>query len=142
VTPPPARLVAEKILNTLQRFLHVEAVSGIVWLIAAATALVWANSPAAHSYHALWGMPLTVSVGTFSVSHPLHFIVNDALMSTFFLVAGRKIRREIYEGALAELRVAALSLAGVAGLLFGYFFVKRSTDQRARLHVAADEGAH
>jgi Glycosyltransferase family 20/Na+/H+ antiporter 1 len=47
---PSAELVADRLFSTLERFLHVEAVSGIVLLVAALSALRWANSPAADSY--------------------------------------------------------------------------------------------
>lgn len=114
-TVPPAQLVAEKIFNALERFLHVEAVSGIVLLVSAAVALVWANSPASHSYHAFWELPVGFSLGPLSISRSLHFIVNDALMSVFFLVVGMEIRREMHQGALSQLRVAALPLAAAVG---------------------------
>ena len=112
---PSAQFVAERVLNTLERFLHVEAVSGIVLLVAAAAALIWANSPAAHSYHQLWHAPLSFGVGGFVVALPLHFWINDALMAIFFLVIGLEIRREIHEGALANLQLAALPLAAAVG---------------------------
>jgi Na+:H+ antiporter, NhaA family len=107
--------VAEKILSTLDRFLHTEALSGIVLLIATATALIWANSPAAHTYHELWEARVSLGVGTFSISQSVHFLVNDGLMTIFFLVVGLEIRREIHEGALATLRLAALPLAAALG---------------------------
>ena len=44
--PRPQRLT-EGALSALERFSHIEAVSGIVLLLAAIVALVWANSPAA-----------------------------------------------------------------------------------------------
>ena len=107
--------VAEKILSTLDRFLHTEALSGIVLLIATATALIWANSPAAHTYHELWEAHVSLGFGTFSLSQSVHFLVNDGLMTIFFLVVGLEIRREIHEGALATLRLAALPLAAALG---------------------------
>lgn len=112
---PSAQLAAEKIFNALERFLHVEAVSGIVLLLAAAAALLWANSSAGHSYHTFWDLPLAFSLGPFSISRSLHFIVNDALMSVFFLVVGMEIRREIHQGSLAHMRVAALPLVAALG---------------------------
>ncbi len=55
--PPEARLpalrVAQAMRRPIERFLHIEAASGILLIIAAATALIWANSPWAHSYEAL-----------------------------------------------------------------------------------------
>src|SRR5690606_28087511 len=109
------RLVAERVFNALERFLHVEAVSGVVLLIVTAAALIWANSPAGASYQHFWHAPVTFGFGEYSISQSLHFWVNDGLMTIFFLVVGLEIRREIYEGALSNLRLAALPLAAALG---------------------------
>ncbi|TPQ35364.1 Na+/H+ antiporter NhaA [Bradyrhizobium guangdongense] len=112
---PKAQRLAEQALSTLQRFLHVEAVSGGALLVAAAAALIWANSPFAHSYHAFWNLPLMIGVGDHIFSRSLHFWVNDALMTVFFLVVGMEIRREVHEGALSRLDQAILPLVAAAG---------------------------
>lgn len=112
---PRAQLLAERAVATLDRFLHVEAASGIVLLTAAAAALIWANSPFAGSYDALWHLPLSFGIGSLAVSQSLHFWINDALMTVFFLVVGMEIRREIHEGALRSLRQASLPLAAALG---------------------------
>jgi len=112
---PRVQDLAARALRTLERFLHIEAVSGIVLLAAAAMALAWANSPFAPGYHALWHAPLTFGVGDYIVSQTLHFWINDALMAVFFLVVGMEIRREIHEGALAGPAQAALPLAAALG---------------------------
>ena len=118
VTPqhlPRTQILAERVFETLQRFLHVEAVSGIVLLIAAIAAMIWANSSFAQSYDALWHMPLSIGLGTFVFSKTLHFWINDILMTVFFLVVGMEIRREIHEGALNNLRQATLPIAAALG---------------------------
>src|SRR5262245_12331516 len=112
---PRAQFLAERALTTLQRFLHVEAVSGVVLLIAAAIALIWANSPFAHGYQALWHQPLSIGLGEFVFSKSLHFWINDVLMTVFFLVVGMEIRREIHEGALSKLDQAMLPVIAAAG---------------------------
>jgi NhaA family Na+:H+ antiporter len=112
--PKPQRL-AEQALSTLHRFLHVEAVSGAALLVAAAAALIWANSPFAHSYYAFWDLPLTIGVGEYVFSRSLHFWVNDALMTVFFLVVGMEIRREVHEGALSRIDQAILPLVAATG---------------------------
>lgn len=112
---PRAQLLAERAFITLERFLHIEAASGIVLLLAAALALIWANSPFADSYHALWHLPVALSIGGFTYSQSLHFLINDVLMTIFFLVVGMEIRREIYEGALSNLRQASLPIMAAAG---------------------------
>jgi len=112
---PRAQLLAERAFSAIERFMHIEAVSGIVLLTAAALALIWANSPASDSYHALWHTPVSISVGSYSISHSLHFWINDGLMTVFFLVVGVEIRREIHQGALASIRLASLPLAAALG---------------------------
>ena len=112
---PPAQAVAERVFETLERFLRVEAVSGIVLMISAAAALVWANSPLAASYEHFWHTPLTIGIGELVMSEPLHFWINDAAMTVFFLVVGMEIRREMHEGALANVRVAALPVIAAHG---------------------------
>jgi NhaA family Na+:H+ antiporter len=112
---PRAQRFAERAFATLDRFLHIEAVSGVILLLAAAIALIWANSPFAHSYHNLWHLPLSVGLGDFVYSQSLHFWINDGLMTVFFLVVGMEIRREIHEGALSDIDQAALPVAAAFG---------------------------
>lgn len=114
-TLPPVERIARKAFTALEHFLHIEAASGIVLLMAAVTALVWANSPFAGAYHALWETPLVFSTGQHVFSHSLHFWINDVLMTVFFLVVGMEIRREIHEGSLSELRQVMLPLAAATG---------------------------
>jgi Na+:H+ antiporter, NhaA family len=116
---PRAQALAERAFSTLERFLHVEAFSGVVLLCAAAIAIIWANSPLADSYHHLWHTNISLGIGDLVLTQSLHFLINDALMTVFFLVVGMEIRREIHEGALANLRLAALPLAAaIGGVLF------------------------
>ncbi|MFT3930952.1 MAG: Na+/H+ antiporter NhaA [Spongiibacteraceae bacterium] len=112
---PRAQIVAEKAFSTIEHFLHIESVSGIVLLIAAATALIWANSPTAASYEHLWHLPISFAIGDFAISHSLHFWINDALMTIFFLVVGMEIRKEIHDGALSNIKLAVLPIAAAVG---------------------------
>jgi NhaA family Na+:H+ antiporter len=111
----PARKRVQRILAPVERFLAIEAASGIVLMIAAVVALVWANSPWRAAYQALWHIPIGLSFGEFSFERDLHFWINDGLMTIFFFVVGLEIRREIYAGELSEIRRAALPLAAAVG---------------------------
>lgn len=113
--PPRAQILAQRAFDRLERFLHIEAVSGVVLLVAAAIALIWANSSAADSYHHLWHLPLSFGLGEFEFSRSLHFWINDGLMTVFFLVVGMEIRREIHEGALSKFDQAMLPVVAAAG---------------------------
>jgi Na+:H+ antiporter, NhaA family len=101
------------------RFISIEAASGVVLLFAAAVALIWANSPFAASYEALWHLNLRFGIlPAWVPAHDLHFGVNDGLMTVFFLVVGLEIRREMHDGSLSDPRVATLPIiAAVGGLL-------------------------
>ncbi len=114
-TPFRAQRIAQGAFAAMERFLHVEAFSGLVLLAAAAAALIWANSPWASSYDALWHLPVGLSVGSWSVAPSLHFWINDGLMTLFFLVVGMEIRREIHEGALSSMRQALLPIGAALG---------------------------
>src|SRR5262245_1800199 len=92
----------------LERFLGIEAASGIVLLLAAGVALALANSPWADSYAAFWHAPVGVQLGAFRFERSLEWLVNDGLMVIFFFVVGLEIRREIQYGELSEWRRAAL----------------------------------
>ncbi len=110
----PVRRAAAALASPIQRVLAVEAASGIVLLLATVAALVWANLWPG-SYADLWHTPIGLQVGSWGFEQPLHFWVNDGLMTIFFFVVGLEIRREIYEGELATLRKAALPLAAALG---------------------------
>jgi len=127
---PRAQLISERAFARLQRFLHIEAASGVVLLMAAAVALLWANSQFAESYHAFWHLPLTVGVGELVYAKSLHFWINDALMTLFFLVVGMEIRREIHEGALSTINQAALPIGAALGgvLVPAAIYVALNTD--------------
>ncbi|WP_144631134.1 Na+/H+ antiporter NhaA [Bordetella genomosp. 13] len=114
-TLPRVQVLAERAFATLQRFLHIEAASGIVLVIAAAAALIWANSPFSAGYHHFWHMPVSLGLGDLTFSQSLHFWINDGLMTLFFLVVGMEIRREIHEGALSNLRQAGLPIMAALG---------------------------
>nr|HMN82513.1 Na+/H+ antiporter NhaA [Burkholderiaceae bacterium] len=68
-----------------------------------------------HGYHALWHLPVSFGIGSLTLSQSLHFIINDGLMTVFFLVVGMEIRREIHEGALSNLRQAGLPIMAALG---------------------------
>lgn len=105
----------ERILGPLQRFLKVQATSGILLLTVTAVALVWSNSPWAESYDDLWHLKFKVELGQFSLAESLHWWINDALMAAFFFLVGLEIKREILVGELSSPSKAALPFAAAIG---------------------------
>lgn len=118
--PPPGawrpfHQAAAGLRRPVERFLAIEAASGILLLFAAAVALAWANSPWAASYAALWHTPIGIRFGSLAFERDLHWWINDGLMVIFFFVVGLEIRREIHQGELSDLRRAALPLMAALG---------------------------
>ncbi len=93
--------------STLRHWLDSESASGIALMIAAALALIVANSPLAATYFQV----LESKLGPMSV---LHWI-NDALMAVFFLLVGLEIKREFLDGQLASWSNRALPGIAAAG---------------------------
>ena len=94
---------------------HRETVGGAILLAAAATALVWANSPWSASYHALtrfrvgidgFGLHLNLSLGGWAA---------DGLLAIFFFVVGLELKREFVAGDLRDPARAALPIAAAVG---------------------------
>jgi len=105
----------DRVLDPFQRFLHVEAASGVVLLAATIAALVLANSGAAEGFLAVWKAPIGLRAGALEIEHSLKHWINDGLMAVFFFVIGLEVKREIVLGELRGLRQAALPIAAAIG---------------------------
>ena len=105
----------DRLLAPLRNFLHTEASGGLLLLAGALAALMWANSPFADSYEALWNTPFTLQLGGFGLTESLHFWINDGLMAIFFFVVGLEIKRELLIGELTTPRRALLPIAAAVG---------------------------
>jgi NhaA family Na+:H+ antiporter len=105
----------DRLLAPFREFSRREASGGVLLIVAALVALVWANSPFADSYAGLWETRLTIGVGDLALSKPLLLWINDGLMAVFFLVVGLEIKREVLVGELATVRKAMLPIAAAIG---------------------------
>jgi NhaA family Na+:H+ antiporter len=98
-------------------FVSLEATSGIVLLLAAAAALVWANTDTS-GYTSWWHHELTIGPGDLAITESLVHWVNDALMTVFFFVVGLEIKRELVVGELRDRQRAALpAIAALGGMV-------------------------
>jgi NhaA family Na+:H+ antiporter len=104
--------------SALQRFLSWEAAGGLTLIVAAAAAIIWANSPFSRVYDAILDAPVAVQVGPLTIAKPLLLWINDGLMAIFFLLVGLEIKREALEGEFTRPGAIALpGLAAVAGMV-------------------------
>ncbi|MBJ6639664.1 Na+/H+ antiporter NhaA [Streptomyces sp. DHE7-1] len=96
--------------------LRTETVGGVLLLIAAVTALIWANIPALHhAYEAVSDFhfgPAALGLNL-SVEH----WAADGLLAVFFFVAGIELKRELVAGDLRDPRAAVLPVvAALCGM--------------------------
>ncbi len=102
---PEARRIAE--------ILRAETTGGILLLIAAVVALVWANTPWSDLYHDIAGF--TVGPEALHLDLSLATWAADGLLAIFFFVAGLELKREFVAGDLRDPRRAALPVAAAVG---------------------------
>jgi len=98
-----------------QEFVRIEAAGGIILLICAILALLWANSALSESYFHFWETELSLGFGQFAFTLPLIEWINDGLMVIFFFVVGLEIKRQLTTGELSRPRRAVLPLAAALG---------------------------
>lgn len=89
--------------------------TGLLLLAATLLAVGLANSPWGPDIEAGWLMPAGFELGQTAWRLPLRELINDGLLTIFFLVVGLEIKRELTVGRLASRRAAALPLAAAAG---------------------------
>jgi Na+:H+ antiporter, NhaA family len=115
-------------------WLHSPITGGILLVIAAVSALFWANI-APELYHHVWHDTLLSVSSGFSAtiySINLHQIVNEFLMAIFFFFIGLEMKRELLDDDLSSLKKAALPLfSALGGVIFPasiYYFFNIGTD--------------
>ncbi len=118
----------------VQEFIRTEGVGSALLLVAAVTALMLANSPLGHAFHALWETTVTLDLAVVEISKSLHHWVNDGLMAVFFFVVGLEIKRELTHGHLSDRRAATLPAVAALGGMVGPALVYLAVN-------AGDEGA-
>ena len=117
-SPPADSIPGRRLPRPVREFLDTEASGGILLLIAALVALVWANSPWSASYQSLWHTDVTINFGRYVLEGDLHHWVNDALMVVFFFVVGLEIKEELVHGKLRDPRTAAMpAIAALGGMV-------------------------
>lgn len=105
-------------LNTLRKYLKLEATSGVILFMMAVIALILDNSPLAEWYQSILQMPMEVGAGHWQLKGSLLFWINEGLMSIFFLLVGLELKREFVMGELSELsKVILPGVAAIGGMV-------------------------
>lgn len=80
-------------------------------------AILWANSPWAHTYSEFWETPVGLSFGGMHTELTVKEIVNDGLMAFFFFIVGLEVKAQFTIGELTERSRALVPVvAAIAGL--------------------------
>ena len=100
----------------LRAFIASESAGGIVLIVAAAIALVIANSALLAGYQSLLATPVNFTAGELvSIDKPLLLWINDGLMALFFFLIGLEVKREIVTGQLRSWKQASLPIIAAIG---------------------------
>lgn len=109
------RYIPRRFIRPIQSFMDIEAASGVVLLIAAITAVWWANSPFGEAYKSILDSEVSLQIGGFRFADTVHHLINDGLMVVFFYVVGLEIKRELVLGELRDRRAALLPVMAALG---------------------------
>ncbi|MGV8082262.1 MAG: Na+/H+ antiporter NhaA [Coriobacteriia bacterium] len=110
-----ARAVQEKLRENFAQFAGTQAAGAVVLLGATIVALALANSSAHAWYAGLWETQVGFVFGGQTFTASLREIINDGLMTLFFLVVGLEIKRELLVGELSARRKAVLPIVAALG---------------------------
>lgn len=122
--PTPTDSQSRKLLGRLslpeRRFvadaLRAETVGGVLLLVAAVAALIWANTPAlTESYKTV--RDFHIGPGFLGLDLSIQHWAADGLLAVFFFVAGIELKRELVAGDLRDPKAAALPvIAALCGM--------------------------
>ncbi len=102
-------------ISSIRTFLRLESASGILLILAAALAMLCANTGLKHLYESLLQIQARVQFGEFQIQKPLLLWINDGLMVLFFFVVGMELKRELLEGELSDMANVKLPALGALG---------------------------
>jgi len=107
--------VSERISRSARAFASLPASGGLVLLLAAALALICANSPLAGYYHTFIESSFGIGPPGSVLSLTIGDWCSEGLLAVFFLLVGLEIRREMTAGGLTDPRAALLPVLAAVG---------------------------
>lgn len=120
-------------LKQIQKFLKLEAASGILLLVSALLAMIFANTDLNQLYFSFLQTEVAIKFGTFSIDKPLLMWVNDGFMAVFFILVGMEVKRELFEGSLSSYQKAIFpAVAALGGMIIPalvYWFINQNSPE-------------
>lgn len=109
----------DKYKNFTTQFFKMESSGGILLMLAAILAMIFANTSLNVYYDLFLTTPVAVQVGSLEIAKPLLLWINDGLMAVFFFLVGLELKRELLEGELSDKKNIILPAVGaIGGMLF------------------------
>jgi Na+:H+ antiporter, NhaA family len=109
------RPVGAQVQRTARAFANLPTSAGLVLLLAAAAAVLSANSALAPLYHRLVDTQFGIGPPAAMLSLSVAEWCSEGLLAIFYLILGLEIRREMISGSLVDWRAAAAPGLGAVG---------------------------
>ncbi len=109
------RPIAVQVQRSARVFASLPASGGLILILAAAAALVCANSPLAPYYKIFIESSFNIGPPGSALSLTVGAWFSEGLLAFFFLLVGLEIRREMTVGVLADFRAALLPVVAALG---------------------------
>ena len=104
--------------NALTRLIQHEAFAGVLMILAAVLALIFANTALSGAYYGFLNTKVSLLINGIGLTKPLLLWINDGLMAMFFFLIGLELKREMVEGRLKNPRDVMLpGVAAIGGML-------------------------
>ncbi|MBA3758766.1 Na+/H+ antiporter NhaA [Candidatus Saccharibacteria bacterium] len=138
------KLHPKRVATLFDTFLKDESIGGKLILVAALLSLIVVNSPLRDEFNHFWHLPLSIGLGSWSLSLDLRHWVNEGLMAFFFLVVGLEIKRELVKGELKNKKTAILPIGAAIGgmiipaLIYLIFNINSGAIQGWGIPIATD----
>ena len=113
--------------SSITNFLKKESSGGVLLMLSALLAIIFANTALSPVYDLLLSTPVEIRIGALEIAKPLLLWINDGLMAVFFFLVGLELKRELVEGELSDPRniilpgIGAVGGMAVPALFYVYF---------------------
>jgi NhaA family Na+:H+ antiporter len=116
----PLESLFGRILSPFERFLRRTTAGGIVLIVATLISLTLATALGSAAIDEALERVVSIAAGEgYTLELSLRELVNDGLMTLFFLLVGLELKREILVGELSSLKDAALPVIAAFGGMVG-----------------------
>jgi NhaA family Na+:H+ antiporter len=122
-------MIKERKKNWTKKIFELEALTGILLLIASILAIFIANSQFKIYYESFFAIKLPINFQIIGITKSMSLLdwINDFLMSIFFLLVTLELKEEVHEGELSNFKRVILPLICAIGgviipIIIYYFF--------------------